>query len=183
MIQLVGPGGAGKSTAGPVLGARLSVPFHDLDRRFAERFGDIDGFIGARGYAAYAHANVEVYRTLGDRRGVVALSSGFMTYAPAVHPEYTAIWHGIACAPTTFVLLPSLDLELCVAETVRRQLARGLGGRTAAREAAVIRARFGLYVALPAPKIQTMQPPAAVAAEIAAGLPPDVVGSRSSSLQ
>lgn len=178
MIRLVGPGGAGKSTAGRVLAELLGVPFHDLDVRFAAQFGNIDAFIGAHGYSAYAHANVEVYRALGDRRGVLALSSGFMTYAPAVHPAYAEVRRAVACAPATFVLLPSLDLEACVAETVRRQLARRLGGRSATREVAVARERFGIYVALPAPKVQTMRPPAEVAAEIVARLPPGPVPDR-----
>ena len=61
MIRLVGPGGAGKSTAGHLLALRLDVPFRDLDVRFVERFGGIDEFIAAHGYQAYAR----------ERRGVL----------------------------------------------------------------------------------------------------------------
>jgi len=170
MIQLVGPGGAGKSTAGAVLAARLGEPFVDLDLRFAEQMGDIDHFIGSRGYSAYARANVEVYRSIrgDDCDGVLALSSGFMTYALGVHTSYAAIRSAVALSPLTFVLLPSLDRETCVAETVRRQLARPFTRGAAAREEAVIRERFEVYLALPARKIATMRPPSEVAAEIAA---------------
>ncbi|HKG92769.1 MAG TPA: shikimate kinase [Gemmatimonadaceae bacterium] len=172
LIRLVGPGGAGKSTAGALLAGRLGVPFVDLDGQFAAAQGDIDEFIDTRGYDEYARANVELYRAVArEARGAVfALSSGFMAYPRAVHPRYAVARGAIARSPTTFVLLPSLDLETCVAEIVRRQLARPIRRRSAAREERVIRERFGLYLALPAPKIATMRPPADVAAEIAARL-------------
>jgi hypothetical protein len=69
--------------------------------------------------------------------------------------------------PTTFVLVPSLDLEICVAETVRRQLARPFA-RSAAREEAVIRERFAIYVGLRARKIETMRPVSAIVEELVA---------------
>jgi shikimate kinase len=37
MVQLVGPGGAGKSTTGALLADRLEVTFFDLDRRSLAR--------------------------------------------------------------------------------------------------------------------------------------------------
>lgn len=176
MIQLVGPGGAGKSTVGAALALRLGCPFHDLDREFERRRADIDGFIGAHGYAAYARENVAVYLELVPhlRGAVLALSSGFMVYPASVHPAYAEVTAAIAGSPTTVVLLPSLDRETCVAETVRRQLGRPLCRRDAAREEAVIRERFGRYVALPAPKVETMRPPHEVAAAIHARLAADV---------
>jgi shikimate kinase len=169
-IRLIGPGGAGKSTAGPLLAKRLGLPFRDLDVEFTARFGDIDGFIATEGYQAYAHANVEAYGLVvrGESRVVLALSSGFMTYPPDVHPSYAVMRPGIECSRTTFLLLPSLDLEACVAETVRRQMARALTRRSPSREEAVIRERFAIYLALRAPKIETMRPASDVAAEIAA---------------
>ena len=89
-IRLVGPGGAGKSTIGALLAERLEVAFVDLDRCLAGRIGDISEYICRHGYDAYARENVETYCSL--LRGeisprVVALSSGFMTYARDVHPE------------------------------------------------------------------------------------------------
>ena len=140
---------------------------------FVEEHGDIDRFIGSHGYHAYARANVEVYRALihNEQDGVLALSSGFMTYPPAIHRQYPGLRRDIERSTTTFVLLPSLDLETCVAEIVRRQLGRPFCRRTATREKAVIRERFGPYLSVSAPKIETMRPPAEVAAEILARLP------------
>ena len=168
MIRLIGPGGAGKSTIGALLADRLSVGFIDLDRMLAARVGDISGFIDRRGYDAYARENVETYCSLarqGVHDTVVALSSGFMTYTPVVHPEYPSIRRDIERSPDTFVLLPSLDLGVCIAETVRRQTSRPFG-RSPAREEAVIRARFAVYMAMPARKVETMRPVAAVVDEI-----------------
>ena len=159
MIHLVGPGGAGKSTAGPVLAGRLGRRFHDLDREFERRHAGIDTFIGARGYGAYARENVAVYLELASRTAdaVLALSSGFMVYPDSVHPGYATVRDAIARSSTTVVLLPSFDVETCVAETVRRQLGRALSRRSAAREEAVIRERFGRYMSLPALKVETMR--------------------------
>jgi hypothetical protein len=66
------------------------------------------------------------------------LSSGFMTYARDIP---------LACSPrarahlSTFVLLPSLDRDVCVTETVGRQIGRP-SGRSSVEGEAVVRARF-----------------------------------------
>ena len=172
MIRLIGPGGSGKSTIGALLGERLDLRFVDLDLHFAGRLGDISEYIARHGYDAYARENVETYcSVLGDgiRSEVVALSSGFMTYARDAHCEYARIRREVAHSAGTFVLLPSLDRELCVAETVRRQVARPFG-RSPEREEVVIRARFESYIALPTRKIETMRPSAAIVDEILAAL-------------
>jgi shikimate kinase len=174
MIRLIGPGGAGKSTIGALLAERLDVPFVDLDRHFTARVGDISDCIDRHGYHAYARENVEAYCSLfsGETRpDVVALSSGFMTYSSETHLEYARVRREIGKCSQTFVLLPSLDRELCVAETVRRQVARPFG-RSPEREEAVIRARFGIYQALPIRKVETMRPAAAIVNEILAALSP-----------
>ncbi|HEY7899180.1 MAG TPA: shikimate kinase [Gemmatimonadaceae bacterium] len=119
MIHLIGPGGAGKSTIGRILADLIRCPFHDLDRLFEERQGDIDDFMS------------------------------------------------IATQPSTFVLLPSLDLEECVTETVRRQRERPLAHhRSDRREEDVIRQRFPVYMDLPARKVSTMGQAVDIAAEI-----------------
>jgi shikimate kinase len=164
-IHLVGPGGAGKSTVGVLLSARLTTPFLDLDRCFRECAGDISDYLQRCGYQAYARENVDVYRSITAEGGVMALSSGFMTYAEEIHPSYAEIRAAIAESPTTFVLLPSLDVETCVAEIVRRQVHRPFG-LVASREETKIRERFPIYTALPAPKVTTLQSPDAVVTEI-----------------
>jgi shikimate kinase len=174
MIQLIGPGGAGKSTIGTLLAQRLDVPFLDLDRHFAGRVGDISKYVGRHGYDAYARENIEAYCSLscgGIRPDVVALSSGFMTYASNAHPEYGRVRRELEECAHTFVLLPSLDRELCVAEIVRRQVARPFG-RSPEREEVVIRARSEIYKALSIRKVETMRPAAAIVDEILAALSP-----------
>lgn len=181
MIRLIGPGGAGKSTAGAALAARLACPFLDLDREFERRHASIDAFIAGRGYEAYARENVQVYLGLvpGCPDAVLALSSGFMVYPAAVHPAYATATEAIVGDRATFVLLPSVEREACVAETVRRQLGRAFGRRDAAREEAVIRERFDRYLALPAPKVETMRPAHAVAETILALLAGEAPGALS----
>src|ERR1700724_3011919 len=91
---LVGPGGAGKSTIGVLLAERLGAAFVDLDRHLAGRVGDISEYICRHGYDVYARENVETYCSLlrGEiRPRVVALSSGFMTYARAIHAKYSRV--------------------------------------------------------------------------------------------
>ena len=172
MVRLVGPGGSGKSTTGALLAARLGVSFVDLDRYFSERVGDIGEFIEEHGYYNYARENIENYCSLlrhENRLGVMALSSGFMTYELDAHPEYSRVRSEVELCPNTFALLPSFDREVCVSETVRRQIARPFG-RAAVREEAVIRARFEVYKAMPVRKVETMRPVSAVVDELVAAL-------------
>jgi shikimate kinase len=68
------------------------------------------------------------------------------------------------------MLLPAVDRDVCVAETVQRQIGRPFG-RSATREEAVIRARFEIYMAVPARKIETMRSVAAAVDEIIASSP------------
>ena len=164
-IHLVGPGGAGKSTVGVLLSDRLNTSFVDLDTCFRECAGGISDYLQHCGYQAYARKNVDVYRSIATEDAVLALSSGFMTYADQVHPSYAETRAAIAESSTTFVLLPSLHLETCVAEIVRRQIHRPLG-LVASREEAKIRERFTIYMALSAPKVTTLQTPDTVVAEI-----------------
>ena len=144
------------------------MPFVDLDQRFRARSGDIGEYIDRFGYRGYARENVDTYESLiheGNVRFVAAPSSGFMTYPLDIHPRYARLRQRIEESPTTFVLVPSLDSETCVAETVRRQLARPFT-RSAAAEEAVIRERFPIYVGLRARKIVTIRPLAAIVTEL-----------------
>ena len=100
---------------------------------------------------------------------VAALSSGFMTYPQEIHSDYARLRRSVEQSRATFVLVPSLDREICVAETVRRQLGRPFA-RSAAQEEAVIRERFPIYVGLPARKIETMRPLATILDDLVAAL-------------
>ena len=170
-IALIGPGGAGKTTVGALLAERLGIAFFDLDRQCEARVGDIGEYINRAGYHAYARENVDVYNAVVDGRNlcVAALSSGFMTYPQEINPDYARLRRSIEESRATFVLVPSLDREICVAEIVRRQLGRSFA-RSAAQEEAVIRSRFPIYVGLPARKIETMRPLPAIVDEIVAAL-------------
>lgn len=147
------------------------MPFLDLDRCFNARAGDISAHIDRFGYEAYARENVETYEAVCHEpyACVIALSAGFMTYPGHIHPRYSRLRDSIEASPTTFVLVPSIDPEVCAAETVRRQLARPFA-RSAAREDAVIRERFPIYVGLRATKIETMRPAAAIVDELMAAI-------------
>lgn len=170
MIQLVGPGGAGKTTIGAALAVRLGVRFTDLDAEFGARHGDISAYLQTHGYESYAERNVTLYVELVSgsiRPDVLALSSGFMTYQDRIHPDYPVLRERIASSSSTFVLLPGADVETCVREIVRRQLRRQFA-RSAEREEQIIRERYFTYFGLPARKVDTMQSIEAVVAELAA---------------
>lgn len=174
---MIGPGGAGKTTTGAALADRLDVPFTDLDAEFAASRGDVSAYLDAHGYDAYAAQNVNLYSALtnaAESFRVFALSSGFMTYRRNVHSSYPGLREMVASSPLTFVLLPSLDLETCVAETVRRQLTRSFA-RSPQREEQVIRARFAIYASLSARKVETMRPVALVVAELLAVIGHDLM--------
>jgi shikimate kinase len=176
MIRLVGPGGAGKTSTGRALASRLGAAFVDLDERFMARVGDISSYLDANGYDAYTARNLEVYlEVLASlpEKSVMALSSGFMTYDRDAHPAYRHVVRDVLASSSTVVLLPSLDLETCVTETVRRQMRRRLS-RPAQREEQVIRMRFGVYCDLPARKIETMKPIDTVVDNLGAHLRPRI---------
>ncbi|MDQ8022914.1 MAG: shikimate kinase [Moraxellaceae bacterium] len=159
MIHLIGPGGAGKSTLGATLARRLALTYVDLDSRFLAEHGVIGEYIGQHGYRSYAASNVALY--LRIIRGVsspvvMVMSSGFMTYEPDIHPLYPRLHDDILRDTRTIVVLPSLSLEECVRETLRRQRERAFAGAPA-REETKIRQRFPVYAAMSLRKVETMR--------------------------
>lgn len=169
LVHLVGPGGAGKTTAGRLAAKTLGWPFVDLDECFMAELGDIAGCIDSHGYRQYAASNVALYRRLraaASAPAVMALSSGFMTYAPGIADDYPALCASIEADPLTALLMPAWTLDACVASIVQRQLARPYLGGDAARETQRIRERFERYMALGCTRIQSDAPPDAVAAQI-----------------
>jgi shikimate kinase len=95
-----------------------------------------------------------------------------MTYVDDVHPAYPVWRERVGSSPSTFVLLPSLQFEVCVRETVRRQLGRPFS-RSAEREEHVIRERFPVYLGLPVRKIATLRPIETVVDELISALVSD----------
>jgi shikimate kinase len=174
MIQLVGPGGAGKTTVGRALAGRLGIAFVDLDERFTSCVGDISVYLNTHEYQAYASQNIRVYldtRRSTQEETVMALSSGFMTYPDAAHPVYRELRRELGASRSTVVLLPSFDYEACVTETVRRQLRRPFS-RSPECEEQVIRGRFPVYSSLPATKFETKAPVDSVVDDLVAYLLP-----------
>ncbi|MBN8754523.1 MULTISPECIES: shikimate kinase [Variovorax] len=151
VVQLVGPGGAGKTTVGSELARQLGWQFVDLDREFMSREGDISGYMAVHGYAGYARRNLALHAEL---RGaftaptVYVLSSGFMTYPADVDASYAGIRAAVERDTLTLLLLPSFELETCVQAIVRRQLSRPYLPGNAASEEARIRQRFPVFMAL-----------------------------------
>lgn len=151
VVQLVGPGGAGKTTVGQELAQQLGWQFVDLDREFMSREGDIAGYMAVHGYAGYARRNLALHAELRDaftEPTVHALSSGFMTYPAEVDASYAAVRAAVERDTLTFLLLPSFDLAACVQAIVRRQLSRPYLPGNAASEEARIRQRFPVFMAL-----------------------------------
>ena len=115
-----------------------------------------------------------------DENAVLALSSGFMTYKDNAHPAYRGIRREIVASRSTVILVPSFDAEICVAETVRRQLSRPFS-RSAEGEEHVIRARFSVFIDMPAKKFETMRPVEAVVDDLVGRLQPSLPRAASSS--
>jgi len=69
-IFLIGPGGTGKSSTGPLLAAIISATFVDLDLEVCDRIMDIPRLVETLGYAAYCEANAEVAEQLVEVGGL-----------------------------------------------------------------------------------------------------------------
>ena len=71
MVQLVGPGGAGKTTIGAALAERLARDSATWTK-FIVRHGDISAYLDAHGYEAYAEQNVALYLDWSARSGSIS---------------------------------------------------------------------------------------------------------------
>lgn len=79
-LTLIGLRGAGKSTLGAQVAARLDAPFIELDERIAERAGLAPGEIfEVHGAGYYRKLEREEYdRVLGERSGAIVATAGSM---------------------------------------------------------------------------------------------------------
>lgn len=169
IVHLVGPGGAGKTSAGPLLAQRLGWQFVDLDERFMSREGSIGASIEASGYRGYAKRNIAVYRAVKHSLvdpTVLALSSGFLTYPEDVDAEYPGLRRSIEGDALTALLLPAFELEACIEIIVRRQLSRPYLPGNRVSEERRIRERFPMLMALPCARFRSDAPPDETASQI-----------------
>jgi shikimate kinase len=125
-IFLVGPGGTGKSTLGPVLAAALGARFVDLDREVCERVLVIPDLVEQRGYAEYCRVNGQVAEELVAEHpdlAVMATSSGFLAHDD--QPEAVR-WNRRLIHRTgmAVLFLPSADDEESVRVITERQVQR-----------------------------------------------------------
>ncbi|VWC54663.1 shikimate kinase [Burkholderia lata] len=169
LVHLIGPGGAGKTTVGAIVAARLNWRFVDVDQCFLSAHGNIADFIRRHGYAEYVSHNVRLYEQL--KRGmsaptICAVSSGFMLYPADVAPAYPAIRRGIEEDGFTALLLPSFDLERCVKLVVGRQMSRPYLNANETDEIRKIRDRFPAFMRLDCERFESDGPPEHVAADI-----------------
>lgn len=170
-VHLIGPGGAGKSTTGPPLARKLKLSFVDLDKMYLKT-RSIDADVDELGYEFYVRTNIELYLDMLDRcpSGVIALSSGFMTYDSAIHPRIQQIHREILADGSTVLLLPSFNLEECVTETVKRQLGKSHNRTSAEHQVDLINKRFHIYKPMGNIKITTNKSTPAVVEDIVSQL-------------
>lgn len=168
-VHLIGPGGAGKTTVGPLLAQRLAWRFVDLDQVFIAQQGDVAAFMACHGYAGYAARNVEIYEQLhaaATAPTVIAMSSGFMTYPAGVNERYRALRNAMEADPLTALLLPSFELERCTELVVERQLSRSYLNGDRASETRRIRERHPVFMALRCARFISEGEPFAIACEV-----------------
>lgn len=166
-VLLTGFMGAGKSTAGRALAARLGLPFADLDREIASAAGaPIPEIFAARGEEGFRALETDVARRVLTRPGseVVASGGGFPT-----------LERNRALVRETNTLVLHLDAPF---ETLWARIAGG-GDRPLARSrdetAALYGRRAPVYRAFCDLSVPTSNdaPPEAAAAALAAALAPD----------
>ena len=166
-VLLTGFMGAGKSTAGRALAARLGLPFADLDREIASAAGaPIPEIFAARGEEGFRALETDVARRVLTRPGseVVASGGGFPT-----------LERNRALVRGTNTLVLHLDAPF---ETLWARIAGG-GDRPLARRrdetAALYGRRAPVYRAFCDFAVPTSNdaPPEAAAAALAAALAPD----------
>jgi shikimate kinase len=171
VVYLIGPGGAGKSTAGALLAGELGYSFIDLDKYFVAHSGDISTYLGSHTYSEYATRNFTNYRLAMEAISaptVFVLSSGFMVYPTEIDPGYSGTRDSVEINPLTFLLMPSFEFEDCVSMIVERQLSRPYLRSNRGSEEGRIRERFCRYMALRCQRVSTSAAPERVVSELIA---------------
>ena len=162
-VFLIGHGGVGKSTCGPLFAASVGYAFVDLDTEFMRRIGNITAHIEEQGYVEYCRANSRLFYALLEEQQtdtVYALSSGFLVHGevdPDLAKHQEAIKLGVS-----ILLLPAADLAAAEPIIVARQLARNLYTSEASQRR-TIRERHPRYLAFGDIQIFSAAPPATIA--------------------
>jgi shikimate kinase len=166
-LFLIGPGGVGKSTSGPLLAERLGYRFVDVDREFCARIANISEYIGTQGYVAYCHANADLIERLleaSTKNTVFAMPSGCLVHDEcpevALRNAETLRQHGLS-----ILLLPSRSVEESTELIVARQLGRGFG-LNGSREREKYRNRHPRYLAMGDIQVFSCESPTAIAAQM-----------------
>ena len=170
-IFLIGPGGVGKSTTGPLLAALLDRPFIDLDDVFCAEIENVGTYIKSNGYEPYVRANAQLAQDIVHRQVmpmVMALSSGSLvtTVLPDVIAQTRAL---VKATGTSVLLLPGGTPEQAASIVVARQLTRGFALQHDS-EMRKFLDRAEPYRALADLCVDSALPPPRVAADIAARL-------------
>ncbi|OTG82572.1 hypothetical protein B9T33_03735 [Acinetobacter sp. ANC 5054] len=168
IIHFIGPGGAGKTTTAIHLAQKIGVSYHDLDQCFLTAEGNISQYINKNSYSGYAIRNIQLYLKIREsldptRLNIIVCSSGFMTYQIDICPSYKKIRQEIESNPFTFLLIPSLEIESCTKEIIRRQLKRSYLDSSIEKEEKKIRSRFPIFIDFKCKKILTNDNPENIA--------------------
>lgn len=168
-LFLIGPGGAGKSTVGALLAARLGYTFADLDTLFCERIANIRDVIRSDGYEAYLEQNAALFDSLlrasQGRDVLFVLSSGFLS--TDIRPDIVQRnRQRVRESGFSVLLMPSRDENEACRCIVERQLTRGFG-LVKEKEEAKFRQRFAEYMTLGDKQIFSMDAPDVIAQNIA----------------
>ncbi len=166
-LYLIGPGGVGKTTVGPLIARRLGWPSIDLDEEFCRNIENIGDYIRQKGYESYVIANSQLFTRLLSEQStpsVLALSSGFLS--TNILPKIINSNRALAKQTGTSVLiLPNPDTDDAAQIILARQMTRGFGLNPEA-EAAKYLSRVHEYQELADHQIISNKSPEAIAQEI-----------------
>jgi len=158
-VVLIGYTGAGKSTVGALVAARLGWPHLDVDEVIERRVGPIPAYIARHGMLAFRTAARALLRVSLPRAAPAVVSGGAGSVLPA--PTRTLLCRG---AQVFFLDVPApvLAARLVALPVERRHRPDLLDGDATAAIAAELEERRGLYEKL-GRRVDGTPPPAAVA--------------------